>query len=107
MQFVVIGLDGTDSEAPARRQKVRQDHIAMGEKLLASRNLWYGAALLGDDGSMKGTMYVVSFPSERELHEWLDKEPIPESSNDCEYCKFINARIKAGQETTHETDLVS
>jgi hypothetical protein len=29
MQFVIIGLDGTDDEAPARRQAVRQDHIAM------------------------------------------------------------------------------
>jgi|SRR5581483_9346346 len=75
MQFTVIGLDGTDEDAPARRQAVRQDHIAMGEKLLASRNLWYGAALLNDDGSMKGSLYVVSFPSEKELLEWLDKEP--------------------------------
>jgi len=75
MQFVIIGLDGTDSEAPARRQAVRQDHIAMGDKLLASGNLWYGAALLHDDGSMKGSMYVMSFPSEQELQEYLDKEP--------------------------------
>jgi uncharacterized protein YciI len=75
VQFTIIGLDGTDKDAPARRQAVRQVHIAMGEKLLASKCLWYGAALLNDDGSMKGTLYVVSFPSEKELHEWLDKEP--------------------------------
>lgn len=75
MQFVVIGLDGTDKDAPARRQAVRQDHIAMGDKLLESGNLWYGAALLHDDGSMKGSMYVVSFPSEEELQQWLDEEP--------------------------------
>ena len=75
MQFVVIGLDGTDKDAPARRQAARQDHIAMGEKLLASHNFWYGAALLNDDGSMKGSLYVVNFPSEEELQAWLDKEP--------------------------------
>jgi len=75
MQFVIIGLDGTDEGAPARRQAVRQQHIEMGNKLLASGNLWYGAALLHDDGSMKGSMYVVSFSSEAELHGWLDKEP--------------------------------
>lgn len=75
MQFVVIGLDGRDTDALARRQAVRQDHIEMGEKLLASTNLWYGAALLNDDGSMKGTLYVVNFPSEKELHKWLDNEP--------------------------------
>lgn len=74
MQFAIIGLDGTDKDAPQRRQSARQDHIAMGEKLLASRNLWYGAVLLNDDGSMKGTLYVVNFPSEKELHAWLDKE---------------------------------
>ncbi|HEX7260141.1 MAG TPA: YciI family protein [Candidatus Saccharimonadia bacterium] len=75
MQFVIIGLDGTDKEAHTRRQAVRHDHIAMGDKLLESGNLWYGAALLNDDGSTKGSMYVVSFPSEKELQEWLDKEP--------------------------------
>lgn len=75
MQFVIIGLDGTDKEAPARRQVARQDYIAMGEKLLENGNLWYGAALLNEDGTMKGSMYVVSFLSEKELQEWLDKEP--------------------------------
>jgi uncharacterized protein YciI len=75
MQFVIIGLDGTDSEAPARRQAVRQDHIAMGDKLLENGNLFYGAALLNDDGSMKGSMYVMSFPSEKELQDYLAEEP--------------------------------
>lgn len=75
MQFVIIGLDGTDKDAPARRAKVRQEHIAMGDKLLTSGNLWYGAALLNDDGTMKGSMYVVNFPSEEKLQEWLDTEP--------------------------------
>jgi len=75
MQFVIIGLDGTDKDAPARRQAARQDHIAMGDKLRENGNLWYGAVLLNDGGSMKGSTYVVSFPSEKELQEWLDKEP--------------------------------
>lgn len=75
MQFIVIGLDGTDSEAPARRHKVRQQHIDMGDKLLESGNMWYGAALLHDDGSMKGSMILVDFPGENELQEWLDNEP--------------------------------
>lgn len=75
MQFVIIGLDGTDAEAPARRQKARPHHIAMGDELLASGNMWYGAALLHDDGSMKGSMILVDFSSEQELQDWLDKEP--------------------------------
>ena len=75
MQFVIIGLDGTDDEAPARRQAVRQDHIQKGDELLASGDLWYGAALLNDDGTMKGSMYVVDFPSEEALQEYLKTEP--------------------------------
>lgn len=75
MQFVVIGLDGTDKDAPPRRQKVRQAHIDMGEELRQAGNMWYGAALLHDDGTMKGSMILVDFPTEKELQEWLDKEP--------------------------------
>jgi len=75
MQFLVIGLDGTDKDAPARRQAVRADHIALGDKLLASGNMWYGAALLNDEGGMKGSMLMMDFPSEKELQEWLDVEP--------------------------------
>jgi uncharacterized protein YciI len=75
MQFLITGLDGTDGDAPARRQAVRQDHIAMGDKLLTDGKLWYGAALLHDDGSMKGSMYMVDFDSEEELNKWLEVEP--------------------------------
>lgn len=75
MQFVIIGLDGTDKDAPARRQAVRQDHVEMGDELLRSGNLWYGAALLHDDGSMKGSMYVMSFKTEAGLQAYLKQEP--------------------------------
>jgi len=75
MQFIVIGLDGSDDKAPERRMAAREDHIEMGDKLLKSGSLWYGAALLNDDDTMKGSLYVVDFPSEKELQEWLDKEP--------------------------------
>lgn len=75
MQFVIIGLDGTDDQALERRQKARQAHIDMGEELRQAGKMWYGAALLHDDGTMKGSMILVDFPSEKELHDWLDKEP--------------------------------
>lgn len=75
MQFVVIGLDGTDEKTQERRAASRQNHIAMGDKLLKSGNLWYGAAPLNEDGTMKGSMYVVDFISEKELQDWLDEEP--------------------------------
>ncbi len=75
MQYLVIGRDGTDDRAPDRRMAVRQDHIDLGEKLRQSGNMWYGAALLDDDGRMNGSMLFMDFPSEKELQEWLDSEP--------------------------------
>src|SRR5665213_2509488 len=75
MQFVIIGLDGKDDKALERRMEARQSHMDMGEELRRSGNMWYGAALLNDDGTMKGSMILVDFPSEKELQEWLDMEP--------------------------------
>src|SRR5207248_2809172 len=75
MQFLVIGLDGTDAEAGARRAAVRQQHIDLGEQLRQVGNLWFGAALLDDSGGMNGSMYLVDFASRAELQAWLDREP--------------------------------
>ena len=75
MQFLVIGLDGTDSEAPQRRQAVREQHIALGDELVQSGNMWYGAVLPHDDSSMKGSALIMDYKSEKELDEWLAKEP--------------------------------
>ena len=75
MQFLVIGIDGTDAEALSRRLAVRAAHIALGDQLLATGNMWYGAALLDDSGKMKGSMLLMDFASEEALQEWLAKEP--------------------------------
>lgn len=75
MQFVIIGLDGTDPDAPARRQKVRPDHIKRGDELLKSGNLLYAAALLNDDGTMKGSMYLLNFENAEKLNDYLKTEP--------------------------------
>lgn len=75
MQFVIIGHDGTDKDAPARRQAVRPAHIALGEELREAGNMWYGAALYSEAGDMNGSMILVDFPSRTELQAWLDKEP--------------------------------
>lgn len=75
MQFLVIGKDGTDEKAMERRLAVRQAHLDLGEKLKQSGNRWYGAVLLDDNNKMIGSMAVMDFPSEKELQEWLDREP--------------------------------
>ena len=75
MQFLIIGKDGTDDKAKERRLSARPAHIALGDKLLSSGNMWYGAALLDDKGGMNGSMLLVDFPSEKELQDWLSEEP--------------------------------
>ena len=75
MQFLVIGLDGTDEEAMERRLAARAAHIALGDELLESGNMWYGAAITDDNGQMKGSALFMDFPSNKELQEWLDREP--------------------------------
>ncbi len=75
MQYLIIGRDGKDEKAMERRLAVRQAHIALGDKMEQAGNRWYGAVLLDDDGKMIGSMTVMDFPSEKELHKWLETEP--------------------------------
>jgi uncharacterized protein YciI len=75
MQFLVIGKDGTDTEAMNRRLAVRDAHIALGDKLFESGNMWYGAALTDEDGKMIGSALMMDFQSREKLDEWLKTEP--------------------------------
>lgn len=75
MQFLIIGRDGTDEKAKERRSEAREAHIKLGDKLVTSGNMWYGAALWNDNNEMIGSMLLMDFPSKEELQEWLDKEP--------------------------------
>ena len=75
MQYVIIGLDGTDNEALDRRLAVREDHLSLGDKMVNKGNMMYGAALLHDDGTMKGSMLVLDFDTDQDLQNWLDTEP--------------------------------
>lgn len=75
MQFLIIGKDGTDEKAKERRSANRAAHIKLGDELVASGNMWYGASLRDDNNEMIGSMLVMDFPSEKELHGWLEEEP--------------------------------
>ena len=75
MQFIVIGKDGDDPEAMTRRLAARDAHLKLGAEMEASGTRWYGVALLNDDGEMIGSMAVLDFQSEAELHEYLKREP--------------------------------
>lgn len=75
MQFLVIGKDGKDEKAIERRLTVREAHLKLGDKMEASGERWYGCVMLDDDGKMIGSMAVLDFPSEKELHDYLKIEP--------------------------------
>lgn len=75
MQFCIIARDGRDAEAPGRRMAARQAHIALSDEAVARGEQVLGAALLGDDGAMNGSVMIVDFPSRQELDAWLASEP--------------------------------
>lgn len=75
MQFLVIGKDGKDKHAMKRRIAAREAHLKLGDKMEASGERWYGSVILDDKEIMIGSMAVMDFPSEKELKEYLKKEP--------------------------------
>lgn len=75
MQFVVIGKDSKDKKAAERRIAVREAHLKLGDEMEQSGHRWYGCVMLDDDGKMIGSMAVMDFTSEKELQEWLKREP--------------------------------
>lgn len=76
MQFLVLGYDGTDAEALARRLSVREEHLKVFREGVASGRFRFGSALLNGDGQMIGSAILAEFPSREALEEeWLRREP--------------------------------
>src|SRR3989344_6698584 len=75
MQFLVIGYDGKDADAPLRRQKARPAHIELGNKLMENGNFWFGAALTDENGELIGSALVMNFETRSDLQKWLNIEP--------------------------------
>ncbi len=75
MQFLIIGYDGTDAKAPARRQAARQAHLDGVKALRRSGNCIEGGAMLNDAGEMIGSALIMEFDSEEQMREWLSKDP--------------------------------
>jgi hypothetical protein len=71
MQFLVLAYDGTDEEAPSRRQRCRDAHLARIDQVIAAGQLITAGAMLDNDGIMRGSMLVVDFASRQELDAWL------------------------------------
>jgi hypothetical protein len=75
MQFMLLAYDGTDAAAPARRLAVREQHVALGDKLVVEGKMLYGTAILDENGNMIGSMLIVEYDSRAELDKWLEVEP--------------------------------
>lgn len=77
MQFVLIGRDGTDGDALARRMAAREAHLAGCAALREKGQLLYAAAILSDDAENKmiGSMLVMEWASRSDLDAWMKDEP--------------------------------
>jgi hypothetical protein len=75
MQFVVIARDGTDAEAPKRRQSAREAHLAGARRLKDSGAILTGGAILDEAGAMTGSVVIVDFESRDALDAWLASDP--------------------------------
>lgn len=75
MQFLIIARDGTDAAALERRMAARPAHIARGDAQVAAGEQVFGAAILGADGAMAGSVMVVEAESREALGRWLAAEP--------------------------------
>ena len=76
MQFMVMGYDGKDEEAPKRRQAIRENHLAVFTENYKKGIFKFGCAQLDDEDRMIGSVIVCEFDSEEELKKnWLNNEP--------------------------------
>lgn len=76
MQFLVLGYDAGDEQAPERRLAAREAHLAHFKAAVEQGAFLYGSAILDDAGKMVGSLIICEFPSRQELQErWLDHEP--------------------------------
>jgi uncharacterized protein YciI len=75
VQFLLTAHDGKDEGALGRRLAVREQHIALGDEMVAVGQMLYGTAILDDAGRMIGSMMVLDFPGRAELEAWLAREP--------------------------------
>jgi uncharacterized protein YciI len=75
MQFLLLAYDGTDSAAPERRLKIRQEHLDKISNLKKSGEFLFGGAILNDEGNMIGSMILYEFPDRATLDERLKDEP--------------------------------
>ncbi|HEX7021479.1 MAG TPA: YciI family protein [Trueperaceae bacterium] len=74
MTFLVLAKDGTDPGADARRQAVRQEHLAGIGPAVKAGSLQVAGALLDAEGNMIGSMLVMEADSRQALEDRLQED---------------------------------
>jgi uncharacterized protein len=75
MQFLVIGRDGDDADAPARRTRVRPAHLDFIQPLVERGQILIGGAILDASGAMIGSTLLTEFDTREDLDDWLRSDP--------------------------------
>jgi uncharacterized protein len=75
MQFLVLGYDGADDGAKARRAAARPAHFDGVRPMTERGELRAAGAILDEAGDMIGSAVFAEFPSRAELDAWLAREP--------------------------------
>lgn len=75
MQFLLIGLDGTDENALERRLSARPAHMELAARLQEEGKLLMAAALLSEEGKMHGSTMIFQLETKEELDRYLEIEP--------------------------------
>ena len=78
---VSIAFDGTDADAPARRQAAREAHIARMQPVAADGTLAIGGAILDEAGQrMIGSITVTRHGTNEAARAWMAEDPYVKAS---------------------------
>lgn len=72
---VIVAMDGTDEDAPARRAAARAAHLARVLPAARDGTLAMGGAILDEAGAMRGSIAVTRHASDEAARAWMAKDP--------------------------------
>lgn len=74
MLYLILAHDATDDQAPARRQRVRPQHLEGVRPLARDGRLQVAGALLDEEGAMRGSMLLLEAEDEAEVRTILERD---------------------------------
>ncbi|QEL27306.1 hypothetical protein FQV39_32340 (plasmid) [Bosea sp. F3-2] len=74
MHFAIIARDSRAADTLARRLAAREEHLEGIHRMKAEGTIVDGGAILGDDGTMMGSIVLCDFPDRAALDAYLSSE---------------------------------